>query len=97
MPMPEAFILMALYALNTMPSAFQKAAPTANPHFVLKIPVPAQRFCMPIMPPGKSQQKWVWSMQLKLLKKMASPLSALAEWGTAEPFLTLCSKPPAQA
>lgn len=70
-----------------------KAALTANPHFVLKKPVPVQRFCMPIMPPGKSQPRWVWSMPLKLLKKMVSPSLALAEWGTAVPFLTLCSKP----
>jgi LDH2 family malate/lactate/ureidoglycolate dehydrogenase len=34
-----------------------KGGTNRNPHFVLKIPV-LQRFCMPIMPPGKSRQKW---------------------------------------
>lgn len=31
----------------------------------LRIPVPVRRYCMPIMLPDRSQQKWEWSMLLK--------------------------------
>lgn len=42
---------------------------------------------------GQVAAKMGMEHAIKIAKKMVSPSLALAEWGTAVPFLTLCSKP----